>query len=204
MSTYHPQPRDTSGVQLSEDILKLTELLAEHNHEIWAQQRISEGWTFGPQRDDAKKKHPGLVPYGKLTDSERQYDRNTALEALKVIIACGSRIVPLATGGVAENVLSQRERARADLAELLARLCAVLGTKEELSELLKTWSTRNDDDLMWQLSPELHRHLSRRLLKLGAALLAKEVVRTALGYEITVDQEKQHPWAKDVELRQIQ
>ena len=61
---YNPKPIDTSGVTLTEDILALTELLAQHAHEIWAYQRLAEGWTHGPQRDDGKKEHPGLVPYG--------------------------------------------------------------------------------------------------------------------------------------------
>ena len=196
MSSYQPHPRDTSGVQLPDHILKLTELLAEHNHEIWAQQRISEGWTYGPQRDDVQRTHPGLVPYSELSESEREYDRNTALEVLKLILLYEYRIVPPASDELSESSVKQ--------AELLARLRAMAGSHEELSELLKAWSVRDDDDEVWRLNPELYRHLGRRFLKLGAALLAKEIVRTALGYEVAVDEKKQYPWAKDVELRQIQ
>jgi hypothetical protein len=31
------------GVQLSENLHALTELLARHAHDVWAQQRLSEG-----------------------------------------------------------------------------------------------------------------------------------------------------------------
>ena len=89
---YQPKPMDTSEVELPGKLRKLTEELAENTHEIWARQRIAEGWTYGPERDDGKKKHPDLVPYAALPESEKAYDRNTALETLKVIVAMGYRI----------------------------------------------------------------------------------------------------------------
>jgi len=89
---YTPNPIDTSSVSLSDDLLALTEELAESNHDVWAAQRLAQGWTYGPQRDDAQKKHPDLVPYSELPDSERDYDRKTAMETLKAIVALGYRI----------------------------------------------------------------------------------------------------------------
>jgi hypothetical protein len=86
---YHPQPVDTSGVELNGDIRELTELLAKNTHEVWARQRMTDGWVYGPQRDDEKKEHPGLIPYDDLTDSEKEYDRQTAVETLKLIVALG-------------------------------------------------------------------------------------------------------------------
>lgn len=90
--TYRPKPIDTSDVNLTEDILKLTKLLAKNAHDIWAKQRLAEGWKYGPRRDDSKKEHPCLVPYEELPESEKQYDRNAAMETLKAIIALGYRI----------------------------------------------------------------------------------------------------------------
>lgn len=92
MNTYTPKPIDTSQVVLSDDLLNLTESLAENAHEIWAKQRMSEGWTWGPQRDDKGKKHPDLVPYKDLPESEKEYDRITAMETLKVIVGLGHKI----------------------------------------------------------------------------------------------------------------
>ncbi|MEW6572772.1 MAG: RyR domain-containing protein [Bacillota bacterium] len=89
---YIPNPIDTSNVELSENILELTELLAKNAHDTWAKQRIAEGWRYGPKRDDGKKEHPCLVPYEQLPESEKQYDRNAALETLKAIIALGYKI----------------------------------------------------------------------------------------------------------------
>jgi hypothetical protein len=92
MSDYRPRPIDTRQVELTPDIRELTERLAEHTHDIWAAQRLAEGWRHGPTRDDAKKEHPCLVPYSELPESEKEYDRNTSLQTLKAIVALGYRI----------------------------------------------------------------------------------------------------------------
>jgi hypothetical protein len=91
---YEPKPIDTSKVQLPAGIDQLVERLAEHNHDIWAQQRIAQGWTYGPQRDDEKKHHPDLVPYAELPDGEKEYDRKTAVAILKAMVALGYKIEP--------------------------------------------------------------------------------------------------------------
>lgn len=90
---YQPKPLDTSAIILPDDLLALTELLAANTHDIWAEQRIAEGWTYGITRDDATKQNPDLVPYDELPDGEKEYDRRTALEALKVILALGYKIM---------------------------------------------------------------------------------------------------------------
>ena len=89
---YQPAPRDTSEVVLPAPIRELTEMLARNTHENWARQRISDGWRYGPQRDDARKEHPSLVPYDELPESEKEYDRRTAIETVKTILALGYRI----------------------------------------------------------------------------------------------------------------
>ena len=70
----------------------MTEKLAESTHDHWAAQRLAEGWTYGEQRDDAAKTHPCLIPYKDLPESEKQYDRTTAMETLKAILALGYEI----------------------------------------------------------------------------------------------------------------
>jgi len=85
-------PIDTSGIELPADISLLLERLAQHNHDVWANQRLADGWTWGPERNDEARRHPDLVPYEQLTESARQYDRNAATETLKAIIALGYRI----------------------------------------------------------------------------------------------------------------
>lgn len=90
--TYTPRPLDTTSVELSEDLEKLVEQMARNVHEVWAQGRIHEGWTYGAVRDDAAKRHPCLVPYDELPESEKAYDRNTSVETLKLILSLGFKI----------------------------------------------------------------------------------------------------------------
>ncbi len=89
---YRPDPVDTGSIILSEELLSLTEKIAENVHDLWAVGRINEGWTYGKTRDDENKTTPCLVPYSDLPESEKQYDRNTALETLKLVVALGYRI----------------------------------------------------------------------------------------------------------------
>lgn len=89
---YIPRPIDTSEIILNEEINKLTECLAKNTHEVWALQRIKEGWSYGEKRDDLLKQTPCLVDYEELPVSEKEYDRNTALETLKLIMALGYEI----------------------------------------------------------------------------------------------------------------
>lgn len=89
---YKPNPIDTSNVKLPEDLLELTEKIAENVHETWSEGRIADGWVYGEARDDAKKITPCLVPYSELTEEEKEYDRNTALQTLKLIVALGYKI----------------------------------------------------------------------------------------------------------------
>ena len=89
---YCPSPIDTSKVSLPPEIGQLTERLAENAHDIWARQRLAEGWRFGPRRDDARKEHPCHVSYSELPDSEKEYDRQAVVQTLQAILALGYRI----------------------------------------------------------------------------------------------------------------
>lgn len=90
---YKPEPVDTSNVAVSEEILLLREKIAKNVHDVWAVGRMREGWVYGEKRDDEKKTSPCLVPYEELSEEEKEYDRNTAFETLKLIISLGYDIV---------------------------------------------------------------------------------------------------------------
>ena len=89
---YQPQPIDVGDVALDPSLNALVEALAENVHDTWARGRMDQGWTYGPARDDAAKKHPCLVPYADLPESERDYDRNTAMSTILFILAKGFAI----------------------------------------------------------------------------------------------------------------
>lgn len=86
---YKPNPIITDGIELSEEIMKLSECIAENVHDVWAASRMAEGWSWGKERNDALKQHPCLVPYNELPESEKEYDRKTSIETLKLIQKLG-------------------------------------------------------------------------------------------------------------------
>lgn len=90
---YVPQPIETSDIILPSELNELAELIAKNVHEVWSAGRMKDGWTYGEERNDAELKHPCLVPYEELTEVEKEYDRNTSQETLKLIMKLGFRIV---------------------------------------------------------------------------------------------------------------
>ena len=89
---YDPHPLEGTNIKLPEALNALVEALAENVHDAWARGRMDHGWTYGPARDDAAKKHPCLVPYGELPESEKAYDRNTAMATIQFILSKGFEI----------------------------------------------------------------------------------------------------------------
>lgn len=89
---YVPNPADTTQVDLPESLLPLVEEMSKNVHEVWAATRMAQGWTYGPKRNDAEKKHPCLVPYEELSEEERDYDRNTSQQTIKLIMKLGFKI----------------------------------------------------------------------------------------------------------------
>ena len=93
MKTYTPKPIDLSDVELTEDLNELREAIAENAHEIWAENRQEEGWTYGPQRDDQLKQTPDMVPYSQLPEGEKEYDREMAMKTIKLLKKLGYDLI---------------------------------------------------------------------------------------------------------------
>lgn len=90
--SYTPQPIDTSDVELPKELEALVEQMSKNVHEVWAGTRIKQGWTYGPERNDELKTHPCLIPYEGLSEEEKEYDRNTSIGTLKLIMKLGFNI----------------------------------------------------------------------------------------------------------------
>lgn len=93
MNTYNPRPIDITDVVLTEDLDELREAIAENAHEVWAVNRLTEGWSYGPQRDDNKKENPCMVPYSQLPESEKDFDRNMAMNTIKLLKKLGYDLI---------------------------------------------------------------------------------------------------------------
>ena len=90
---YTPQPLDVLDVKLPEDLEQLVEKMSKNVHEVWAESRMKQGWKYGCQRNDELKTHPCLVPYEELPEEEKEYDRNTSIGTLKLIMKLGFKII---------------------------------------------------------------------------------------------------------------
>lgn len=100
---YHPRPIDTADITIPTFLSGLSEALAANAHDVWAAQRLHDGWRYGKTRDDAAKLHPCLVPYDKLPDEEKKYDRNLVNETICSIIALGYKITPAERHSIEED-----------------------------------------------------------------------------------------------------
>lgn len=91
-SNYVPNPIDTNKIILSDDLEDLTEFLSKNVHEIWSKTKISEGWQYAENFNEREKKTPYLVSYEDLPEHIKEYDRNSAIQTLKLIISLGYSI----------------------------------------------------------------------------------------------------------------
>ena len=178
---YYPKPFDTSCTPLSPEVLKLTERLARNAHARWAKRRQDDGWIFGSERDDKLKRHPDLVPYDDLPESEREYDRVLVKGTLQHLVALGYKIVPpsdsadsSAMPGLPPVFAEERDFGQMDFPTLLA-----------------VW--RNHPAGEWPRTVARLRALAERLLSLGEPLVAYDVV-----------DEGRKRWPDDFRLRQLE
>lgn len=88
-SDYEPHPLDLDDVTIEPELLELREAIAENAHEVWAKTRKDQGWAYGAERDDTKKLHPDMIPYNLLPESEKEYDRQMAINTIKLVKKLG-------------------------------------------------------------------------------------------------------------------
>uniref|UniRef100_A0A5K3EZT7 EF-hand domain-containing protein n=2 Tax=Mesocestoides corti TaxID=53468 RepID=A0A5K3EZT7_MESCO len=99
---YKPQPLDLSAIRLSSRLETLVDELAENTHNIWAKDRIHQGWTYGSTEDNAQKRSPHLVPYSEVNSTIKKMNRESATDAVKTLIAYGYVIEPV-SGDAEQN-----------------------------------------------------------------------------------------------------
>jgi hypothetical protein len=163
-SAYHPEPPPLDDSALPPELAALIEVLAERNHDLWAAERMAEGWRYGPRRSDELKQHPLLVPYAQLPESEKDYDRRPVIDVLKQLLQRGYRIVPPTAAATSINTT-------ASFNQLLARLESA--ERIEIRALLQIWQTRNPEE--WRAEPALYRALGKRFAR-REPLIAHEVL----------------------------
>uniref|UniRef100_A0A4W5N343 Ryanodine receptor 3 n=1 Tax=Hucho hucho TaxID=62062 RepID=A0A4W5N343_9TELE len=91
---YKPTPLELSDVKLTPGQELLVEKLAENAHNVWAKDRIKQGWTYGIQQDVKSKRNPRLVPYSLLDERTKKSNRDSLREAIRTLIGYGYNIEP--------------------------------------------------------------------------------------------------------------
>uniref|UniRef100_A0A8I3Q668 Ryanodine receptor 3 n=1 Tax=Canis lupus familiaris TaxID=9615 RepID=A0A8I3Q668_CANLF len=91
---YKPAPLDLSDVKLLPPQEILVDKLAENAHNVWAKDRIKQGWTYGIQQDLKNKRNPRLVPYALLDEPTKKSNRDSLREAVRTFIGYGYNIEP--------------------------------------------------------------------------------------------------------------
>ncbi|KAM7298254.1 ryanodine receptor [Ixodes scapularis] len=89
---YVPEPVNTSGIQLSQDLHNIVQRFSEHFHDAWATRKMERGWQYGERWNDDVKTHPRLKPYNLLTDYEKERYRDPIRELLKALLAFGWKL----------------------------------------------------------------------------------------------------------------
>ncbi|KAK6307192.1 hypothetical protein J4Q44_G00223400 [Coregonus suidteri] len=91
---YKPTPLELSDVKLTPGQELLVDKLAENAHNVWAKDRIKQGWTYGIQQDVKSKRNPRLVPYTLLDERTKKSNRDSLREAIRTLIGYGYNIEP--------------------------------------------------------------------------------------------------------------
>uniref|UniRef100_A0A3P8YVM5 Ryanodine receptor 3 n=1 Tax=Esox lucius TaxID=8010 RepID=A0A3P8YVM5_ESOLU len=91
---YKPTPLDLSEVKLTAGQEVLVDKLAENAHNVWAKDRIKQGWTYGIQQDVKSRRNPRLVPYALLDERTKKSNRDSLREAIRTLVGYGYNIDP--------------------------------------------------------------------------------------------------------------
>ncbi|XP_014249566.1 ryanodine receptor isoform X2 [Cimex lectularius] len=106
---YKPAPLDLSAITLTPKMEELVDQLAENTHNLWAKERIQQGWTYGLNEDPDYCRSPHLVPYSKVDELIKKANRDTASETVRTLLVYGYNLDP-PTGEQTEALLAEASR----------------------------------------------------------------------------------------------
>uniref|UniRef100_A0A8C4LB56 Ryanodine receptor 2 n=1 Tax=Equus asinus asinus TaxID=83772 RepID=A0A8C4LB56_EQUAS len=88
-SGYKPAPMDLSFIKLTPSQEAMVDKLAENAHNVWARDRVRQGWTYGIQQDVKNRRNPRLVPYALLDDRTKKSNKDSLREAVRTLLGYG-------------------------------------------------------------------------------------------------------------------
>uniref|UniRef100_A0A8C3GAC5 Ryanodine receptor 2 n=1 Tax=Cyclopterus lumpus TaxID=8103 RepID=A0A8C3GAC5_CYCLU len=86
---YKPAPLDLSHIKLTSTQEAMVDKLAENAHNVWARDRIRQGWTYGIQQDVKSRRNPRLVPYILLDERTKKSNKDSLREAVRTLLGYG-------------------------------------------------------------------------------------------------------------------
>lgn len=95
---YIPNPVDTSKIELCAELKTAVEIISKNIHEVWAQNRMNDGWGYGTEHNIKKKLHPCMVAYEALPEIEKDMDRATVTQTIKMLLLLGYKIEKVEEG----------------------------------------------------------------------------------------------------------
>uniref|UniRef100_A0A803SYT7 Ryanodine receptor 1 n=1 Tax=Anolis carolinensis TaxID=28377 RepID=A0A803SYT7_ANOCA len=87
-------PLDLNHIKLTPAQNTLVDKLAENGHNVWARDRVQQGWTYSMLQDIKNKRNPRLVPYSLLDERTKKTNRDSLREAVRTLIGYGYNIEP--------------------------------------------------------------------------------------------------------------
>ena len=71
------------------------EEMAVREHDRWIAERSRNGWTYGAQRDNARKRHPLMIPWANLDEADKEKDRDTIRNLPQLVAKAGFHVRPI-------------------------------------------------------------------------------------------------------------
>ena len=87
------------------------EQIAVLEHERWRAEREALGWTWGPEKDAARKANPNLVAFYRLDEATREWNRAFARRLPHLLAESGFSIVEVRPSGPRKGDAVKTERA---------------------------------------------------------------------------------------------
>ena len=167
-----PQP-SSSPVPDAVDVAAVAEQLARGSHEGWLRERLAAGWSRGDTIDEPNKRHPALVPYAELPDTERVRLQQMAVASASALASMGHAITAPA------GVEAAEDGAGAQAEEAFARqMIDAVTSAPDLAGLLSIWRAQEPDT--WARLPDVCSRAGERFIQLGEPLAAYDAVAQAL------------------------
>ncbi|XP_063077897.1 ryanodine receptor 2 [Engraulis encrasicolus] len=134
-SGYKPAPMDLSHIKLTSTQEAMVDKLAENAHNVWARDRIRQGWTYGIQQaccgfsDVKSKRNPRLVPYALLDERTKKSNKDSLREAVRTLLGYGYSL----------EAPDQDHASRADLSNMSAERFRIFRAEKTYSVNAGKW-----------------------------------------------------------------